>query len=101
MGPITIRMMSAKDVGAIADIDNRVLGKRRRDYWEMKVESAQARSPIPPLVAEVDGRVVGFIMGDASGWEYGVPETVGGVDTIGIHPEYQHHGGARALMGGV
>src|SRR3990170_4917289 len=72
MGPITIRMMSAKDVGAIADIDNRVLGKRRRDYWEMKVESAQARSPVPPLVAEVDGRVAGFIMGDASGWHHGV-----------------------------
>ena len=98
MGPITIRMMSAKDVGAIADIDNRVLGKRRRDYWEMKVESAQARSPVPPLVAEVDGRVAGFIMGDASGWEYGVPETVGWIDTIGVHPEYQHHGVARALM---
>lgn len=97
MGPIKIRMMNAKDVNAIADIDNRVLGNRRRDYWGMKVESAQARSPVPPLVAEADGRVIGFIMGDASGWEYGVPETVGWIDTIGVDPEYQRQGVARML----
>ena len=97
MGPITIRMMTAKDASAIADIDNRILGTRRHDYWGMKVESAEARSPVPPLVAEVDGRVVGFIMGEASGWEYGVPETVGWIDTIGVHPEYQRHGVARLL----
>lgn len=97
MGPIKIRMMNAKDVNAIADIDNRVLGTRRRDYWGMKVESAQARSPVPPLVAEADGRVIGFIMGDASGWEYGVPETVGWIDTISVDPEYQRQGVARML----
>ncbi len=79
-------------------VDPTASTKRRRDYWEMEVESAQARSPVPPLVAEVDRRVVGFIMGDASGWEYGVPETVGWIDTIGVNPEYQHHGVARALM---
>ncbi len=98
MGPITIRMMNAKDVNSIADIDNRVLGTRRHDYWAMKAESAQARSPIPPLVAEADGHVVGFIMGGSSGWEYGVPQTIGWIDTIGVHPEYQRHGVASLLV---
>ncbi len=97
MGPITIRMMNARDVNAVAEIDNRVLGNRRRAYWGMKVESAQARSPVPPLVAEIDGHVIGFIMGDASGWEYGVPQTVGWIDTIGVDPEYQRQGVARML----
>ncbi len=32
--------------------------------------------------------MVGFILGDASGWEYGVPDTVGWIDTIGVHPIY-------------
>jgi GNAT superfamily N-acetyltransferase len=49
-------------------------------------------------VAEVEGGVVGFILGDASGWEYGVPESVGWIDTIGVHPDYQRKGVARALM---
>jgi predicted N-acetyltransferase YhbS len=91
-------MMNDKDVNAISEIDNRVLGSRRRDYWSMKVETAHARSPVPPFVAESDGHVVGFIMGTASGWEYGVPETVGWIDTIGVHPEYQRQGVARLLV---
>ena len=98
MGPITVRMMNANDVRAIAEIDNRVLGTRRHDFWSMKAEAAEARSPIPALVAEADGHVVGFIMGNASGWEYGVPQTVGWIDTVGVHPEYQRHGVASILV---
>ena len=32
------------------------------------------------------GKVVGFILGDASGWEYGVQDTVGWTDTKGYTP---------------
>jgi N-acetylglutamate synthase-like GNAT family acetyltransferase len=46
----------------------------------------------------MQGTVVGFIMGDASGWEYGVPNTVGWIDTIGIHPKYQRKGIAKLLF---
>jgi N-acetylglutamate synthase-like GNAT family acetyltransferase len=49
------------------------------------------------LVAEVEGEVVGFIFGDVSGWEFGVPETIGWIDTIGIAPDYQKKGLATAL----
>ncbi|MBI4787721.1 MAG: GNAT family N-acetyltransferase [Chloroflexi bacterium] len=97
MGPITVRMMNEKDVAAIAEIDTRVLGSRRQDYWTMKMQCEHARSPVPALVAEADGHVVGFIMGAASGWEYGVPATIGWVDTLGVHPEYQGQGVASLL----
>jgi hypothetical protein len=30
------------------------------------------------------GKVVGFILGDASGLEYGVPDTVGWIDAMGF-----------------
>jgi ribosomal protein S18 acetylase RimI-like enzyme len=49
------------------------------------------------LIAEVGGKVVGFILGDISGWEFGVPETIGWIDTIGIDPVYQKKGLATAL----
>ncbi|MFQ6079490.1 MAG: hypothetical protein ACE5NJ_10205 [Thermodesulfobacteriota bacterium] len=42
------------------------------------------------------GKVVGFILGDASEWEYGVPNTVGCIDTIAVHPCYQKNVVARA-----
>lgn len=98
MGPITVRMMNAQDVNAVADIENRVLGNRRHDYWAMKMEADQARSPIPLLVAECDNHVVGFVMGSSSGWEHGVPGTVGWIDSMGIAPEYQRHGAASLLV---
>jgi len=53
---------------------------------------------LPSLVAEMDGRVVAFILGDASGWEYGVPENIGWIDTIGVDPAYQRKGIAQILM---
>jgi ribosomal protein S18 acetylase RimI-like enzyme len=49
------------------------------------------------LVAEVEGEVVGFILGEVSGWEFGVPETIGWMDTIGVDPAYQKKGVATAL----
>jgi ribosomal protein S18 acetylase RimI-like enzyme len=49
------------------------------------------------LVAEVQGKVLGFILGDVSGWEFGVPDTVGWIDTIGVDPAHQKKGLATAL----
>ena len=93
-----IRAMKYDDLDAIVDIDTKVLGRSRPEYWQMKLELSEKRSPLASLIAEVEGKVVGFIMGDASGWEYGVPESVGWIDTIGVHPDYQKRGVARALM---
>ncbi len=41
---------------------------------------------------------MGFILGDASGWEYGVPENIGWIDTIGVDPSYQKKGVAKMLI---
>ncbi|MFX0183830.1 MAG: GNAT family N-acetyltransferase [Candidatus Hodarchaeota archaeon] len=93
-----IRIMKEEDLDRIIEIDNKVLGERRPDYWEREVEMAGKKSPLPSLVAEIEGTVVGFIFGDASGWEYGVPENIGWIDTIGVDPAYQKKGIGRLLM---
>jgi len=98
MEPVKIRALDYDDLDAIVEIDSEVLGNKRPDYWSMKIELSENRSPMSSLVAELDGKVVGFIIGDASGWEYGVPDTVGWIDTIGIHPKYQNKGIARLLF---
>ncbi|NQT57065.1 MAG: GNAT family N-acetyltransferase [Desulfobacteraceae bacterium] len=93
-----IRTMGNKDLDRIVEIDTKILGKPRPEYWEMKLELVEKHSPIASLVAEMDGEVVGFIIGDASGWKYGVPEDVGWIDTIGIDPVYQRKGIAQMLF---
>jgi ribosomal protein S18 acetylase RimI-like enzyme len=82
---------------AIIEIDTKVLGRSRPEYRRAKVEPAEKRS-LASLAAEADGKVVGFVMGDAGGWEYGVPESVGWIDTIGVPPSFQKKGVARQLM---
>lgn len=100
MGPlenVKIRQLKKEDQGAIVEIDERVLGENREQYWVRKLESMNSRSSQVSLVAEVEGRVVGFILGDVSGWEFGVPETIGWIDTLGIDPTYQKKGLATSL----
>ena len=93
-----IRKMNQKDLDDVVAIDTKVLGNSRWDYWLMKMSLAEQRLPIASLVAEADGKVVGFILGDASGYEYDVPENIGWIDTIGVDPNYQKQGIARMLM---
>lgn len=94
---VRMRPLTISDLDAIAEIDWKVLGKVRRDYWKQKIELPNPRYPLAGLVAEVEEKVIGFIVGEVSGWEFGIPETVGWISTIGIDPDYQHRGVARAL----
>jgi ribosomal protein S18 acetylase RimI-like enzyme len=93
-----IRVLKKGDLDAIIEIDREVLGRARPEYWQMKVELLQSRSPIASLVATSNGKVVGFILGEASGWEFGIPDTVGWIHTIGVTPAFQKKGVARLLV---
>ena len=94
---VKMRPLTISDLDAIVEIDRKVLGKARQDFWKKKIELPNARYPFSGLVAELEGKVIGFIMGEMSGWEFGVPETVGWISTIGVDPDYQHRGVARKL----
>jgi ribosomal protein S18 acetylase RimI-like enzyme len=94
---VDIRPMAIGDLDAIVEIDRKVLGKSRPDYWKKKLELPNPRYPLSCLVAEFEGRVIGFIVGELSGWEFGIPDTIGWISTIGVDPAYQHRGVARKL----
>jgi ribosomal protein S18 acetylase RimI-like enzyme len=94
---LKIRALTEGDLDAVVEIDRKILGKSRRDHWRRKIGYADLY-PRPALAAELDGKVVGFILGYVSGWEFGVPDTVGWIDTIGVDPEYQHRGIGETLF---
>ena len=93
-----IRPLKKEDLNDIIEIDKKVLGRSRAEYWQMKVELLQSRSHLPSLVATINDKVVGFILGEASGWEFGIPDTVGWIHTIGVDPAVQKKGVARKLV---
>ncbi len=94
---LNIRPLTIGDLDAIVEIDRKILGKVRRDYWKKKIEVPEGRYPLSGLAAEYEEKVIGFIVGEVSGWEFGVPDTIGWISTIGIDPVYQHRGIARKL----
>jgi len=94
---LNIRLLTIGDFDAIVEIDRKVLGKVRQDFWKKKIELPNPRYPFSGLVGELNGKVIGFIVGEVSGWEFGIPETVGWISTIGVDPDYQHKGVARKL----
>jgi len=97
LGKVKIRVLDESDLDAVVEIDKKVLGKERRAFWKRKIAYAGIY-PRPALVAEFEGKVVGFILGYVSGWEFGVPDTVGWIDTLGVDPTYQRRGIGRALF---
>jgi len=97
---IVIRVITLEDYDRILEIDARVTGMRRMNYYRRKVHMAldDEQQLVMSLVAEVEGKLVGFIMGNVFIGEFGIPETTASIDTLGVDPEYQHQGIAHALM---
>jgi ribosomal protein S18 acetylase RimI-like enzyme len=66
---LSVRRMIKEDLDYIVEIDTKVLGESRKDYWATKIiKQAETRPPDASLVSEIDGKVAGFILGEVSGW---------------------------------
>ena len=97
---IEIRMIQPVDYTAVVEIDELLPGSARPGFFKRKIELAAEKEDylITSRVAVIDGRVVGFTMGDLYLGEFGIPERTATIDAIGVHPEYQKRGVAKALM---
>lgn len=97
---IKIRLMKAGDFDAVVEIDEKVLKASRPDYYKLKFERLVHSEDYVPtsLVAEEDGTVVGFVMGELYRGEYGIDREKATLDTIGVDPGHQHTGIGERLI---
>ncbi len=95
---IHIRPVTLDDLAAVIAIDERMTGDRRPEYWAKRLELSTLRPPWMSLVAEADNRVVGFLFGWVSGWEFGIPGEAGWIDMIGVDPPYRGQRVGAALV---
>ena len=95
---VKIRRMVEADVEAVKEIDRLLFGEGRVPSWPLSVEAElELYRPALSFVAEVGGKIVGFLLGDIRRERYGIG--MGGwIDMIGVAPEYQHKGIGRRLM---
>ena len=95
---IRIREIRESDVDFIVEIEKMNLGIRCPKYWKRELQKNREGRFLGSRIAELDERVVGFILGDIGSREFGMPENMGWIHTIGVHPDYQHKGIARTLL---
>jgi len=84
---LVIRVMKEDDLDGIVAIDAMYYGRERPEYYKEKLAAATKGAGInTSLVAEVEGKLVGFMIGALYTGEFGIPETTATLDTIGVHP---------------
>jgi ribosomal protein S18 acetylase RimI-like enzyme len=82
-----VRPLDELDIGSIVRIDERISGTYRAEFWEQRVGYYLRRDPGASQVAEVDGRVVGFMLGELRAGEFGLEEPSGWIERFGIDPD--------------
>lgn len=96
---IYVRNLMRQDLSAIVEMEDRGTGLSRPEYWKERIELSEGIRPHwASLVAEVDGRVAGVILGHGGELEFGLPGTVAWIEYIRIDPVYRGLGVGRALI---
>lgn len=96
---ILVRPVEPTDLDTIVRIDEKLSGQTRKEYWRRRLELGSLRPPWMSLVAETDGRVVGFVFGWVGESEFGIAGPTAWLDLIGVDPPYRGRGVGQALVG--
>ena len=96
---VVIRAARRGDLDQVIAIDATVTGVEKRAYWlsVFRRYGDGARPERHFLVAEADGRVAGFIIGEVRHWEFGAPPC-GWVFAIDVAPEFRLAGIATRML---
>ena len=98
MAEVRIRAMNELDIEGICRVEEKITGKYRPQVWEQRVGYYIRRDPESSQVAELDGRVVGFMLGEVRGGEFGLDEPTGWVEFFGVDPQARERGIGRRLI---
>ncbi|MEM7354816.1 MAG: GNAT family N-acetyltransferase [Acidobacteriota bacterium] len=86
---VQIRLLDTIDIGAVISIDEKITGNYHPEEWEQRIGYYLRRDPEAALVAEIDGEVVGFMLGEIRSGEFGLMEPTGWIEVLGVDPERQ------------
>lgn len=96
---VVVRAMRESDLDAIVRIDAMSSGRKRPRYFELMLERAVRMAGLQiSLVAELEERVTGFMIGSLQYGEFGVSEPSASIEAIGVEFEARRQGVGAALM---
>jgi ribosomal protein S18 acetylase RimI-like enzyme len=95
---VRIRRMTEADLPKVKEIDRELVGPDRALSWPLRVEAHWwVYRGMPNFVAEAGRELVGFLMGDIRGTEYGT-DVSGWIDMMGVLPQARGRGIGRKLV---
>lgn len=96
---IEVRMLSIDDLDTILEIDERIKragnldDSERMEYLkETATFHIEQGDPLMNLGAELDGKLVGFVLAETGLWEFGSGKKTGWIKVLGVDPDYQGRG---------
>ncbi len=96
---VIVRGLRPEDLDAVVAIDAKSTGRRREEYFRIKLRQNLAETGIKvSLAAEADGLFRGFLLARVYYGEFGTLEPVAVLDTLGVHPDTRGLGVGHALM---
>ena len=96
---VSVRNMRESDLPEIVRIDCVAFGRPRPHYFEvLLLRSLKVTGLQISLVAEVEGRVVGYLVASLYYGEYGIAEPTASIDAIGVDPAVRRKRVGHALM---
>ncbi len=97
---LTIRTLAREDVARLVKMDERITGRNRSAWYAGKLKRAFEDSDLMiSLGAEVDGTLVGAVLGTLQYGEFGLPEPVAVLDTILVDGDFRGRGIGTAMFG--
>ena len=96
---VDVHDLRRKHLEQVVRIDALYTGERKPRYWERVFDEfpAHGAENRVGLAAEVDGRMIGYLVGDVRAFEFG-SEVCGWVLAIGVDPSRSRTGVASALL---
>lgn len=96
---LTVRTIRADDLDRLVRMDEAITGRNRRTWYEGKIRRALADSDLKiSLGAELDGTLVGAILGSLQYGEFGIPDSVAVLDTVLLDRGFRGRGIAAEML---
>jgi len=96
---IIVRSLRPSDLESVIAIDAKSTGRRRVEYFKLKLEMAMNETGVEvSLAAEIDGMFVGFLIARVYYGDFGIAEPSAVLEVLGVHPDFRGIGVGHALL---